>query len=94
MSVPCLLALADVDECAETPLICGSASACTNQPGTFRCHCAAGFAHGEACAGGCPHVHRRKRVHVDETCFDSPSVCRRVTSCGSLPDRKSRLRRS
>lgn len=29
-------------------------------------------------------------VNIDETCSDSP-VCRRVTSCGSLPDRKSRL---
>uniref|UniRef100_H3CGM1 Nidogen 1 n=1 Tax=Tetraodon nigroviridis TaxID=99883 RepID=H3CGM1_TETNG len=44
----------DIDECAETPPICGSASACTNQPGTFRCLCAAGFTQGEACADGSP----------------------------------------
>ena len=53
MSVSSLLPLADIDECVETPLICGSASACTNLPGTFRCHCTAGFKHGEACAGVC-----------------------------------------
>lgn len=57
MTVRCLLASADIDECAETPLICGPASVCTNQPGTFRCLCASGFSDGKACAGGCPHVH-------------------------------------
>ncbi|KAK2817579.1 hypothetical protein Q5P01_025770 [Channa striata] len=33
----------DIDECSETPLICGLNAVCNNQPGTFRCECAAGF---------------------------------------------------
>lgn len=33
----------DIDECAETPLICGHHAICNNQPGTFRCECEYGF---------------------------------------------------
>ncbi|KAM3863357.1 nidogen-1 [Diretmus argenteus] len=33
----------DIDECRETPQICGSHAICNNQPGTFRCECVDGF---------------------------------------------------
>uniref|UniRef100_A0A674C0U4 Nidogen 1 n=1 Tax=Salmo trutta TaxID=8032 RepID=A0A674C0U4_SALTR len=33
----------DIDECRETPEICGSHAICNNQPGTFRCECVDGF---------------------------------------------------
>uniref|UniRef100_A0A673CCT6 Nidogen 1b n=1 Tax=Sphaeramia orbicularis TaxID=375764 RepID=A0A673CCT6_9TELE len=33
----------DVDECRETPQVCGPNAICGNQPGTFRCECSAGF---------------------------------------------------
>ncbi|KAM4607761.1 nidogen-1 [Polymixia lowei] len=33
----------DIDECRETPQICGSHSICNNQPGTFRCECLDGY---------------------------------------------------
>ncbi|KAM6971980.1 nidogen-1 [Aplochiton taeniatus] len=33
----------DIDECRETPYICGSNAICNNQPGTFRCECMDGF---------------------------------------------------
>uniref|UniRef100_A0A8C7JV29 Nidogen 1 n=1 Tax=Oncorhynchus kisutch TaxID=8019 RepID=A0A8C7JV29_ONCKI len=33
----------DIDECRETPEICGSHAVCNNQPGTFRCECVDGF---------------------------------------------------
>uniref|UniRef100_A0A8C4HNC4 Nidogen 1b n=1 Tax=Dicentrarchus labrax TaxID=13489 RepID=A0A8C4HNC4_DICLA len=33
----------DIDECRETPQVCGSNAVCSNQPGTFRCECARGF---------------------------------------------------
>uniref|UniRef100_A0A8C5HT66 Nidogen-1-like n=1 Tax=Gouania willdenowi TaxID=441366 RepID=A0A8C5HT66_GOUWI len=33
----------DVDECQETPYVCGPNAVCTNHPGTFRCECATGF---------------------------------------------------
>ncbi|KAI2658133.1 Nidogen-1 [Labeo rohita] len=33
----------DIDECRETPQICGPNSVCNNQPGTFRCECQDGF---------------------------------------------------
>ncbi|XP_070683739.1 nidogen-1-like [Pempheris klunzingeri] len=33
----------DIDECSQTPQICGSNAVCTNQPGTFRCECSRGF---------------------------------------------------
>lgn len=45
---------ADVDECRETPLVCGSNAVCINQPGTFRCECASGFvfaSDGRTCIG-------------------------------------------
>ncbi|TRY83859.1 hypothetical protein DNTS_030091 [Danionella cerebrum] len=32
-----------VDECSETPQICGPFSVCNNQPGSFRCECKDGF---------------------------------------------------
>ncbi|KAM4585394.1 nidogen-1-like [Odontesthes bonariensis] len=33
----------DIDECQETPQVCGLNAVCSNQPGTFRCECSAGF---------------------------------------------------
>uniref|UniRef100_A0A8C1RK86 Nidogen 1a n=1 Tax=Cyprinus carpio TaxID=7962 RepID=A0A8C1RK86_CYPCA len=33
----------DIDECRETPQICGPNAVCNNQPGTFRCECQEGF---------------------------------------------------
>ncbi|XP_059186825.1 nidogen-1-like [Centropristis striata] len=33
----------DVDECRETPPVCGSNAVCSNHPGTFRCECLSGF---------------------------------------------------
>lgn len=33
----------DIDECVETPLICGAHAICNNQPGTFRCECVDGY---------------------------------------------------
>ncbi|XP_045902230.1 nidogen-1-like [Micropterus dolomieu] len=33
----------DIDECRETPQVCGSNTVCSNQPGTFRCECSSGF---------------------------------------------------
>uniref|UniRef100_UPI0037E84C71 nidogen-1 n=1 Tax=Semicossyphus pulcher TaxID=241346 RepID=UPI0037E84C71 len=36
----------DIDECRETPQICGSHAICNNQPGTFRCECEDGYQFG------------------------------------------------
>ncbi|KAM9803801.1 nidogen-1 [Neosynchiropus ocellatus] len=36
----------DIDECAESPRICGSYAICNNQPGTFRCECEDGYQFG------------------------------------------------
>ncbi|XP_017279847.1 nidogen-1 [Kryptolebias marmoratus] len=36
----------DIDECRETPQICGPNAVCNNQPGTFRCECEEGFQFG------------------------------------------------
>ncbi|XP_026133570.1 nidogen-1-like [Carassius auratus] len=33
----------DIDECRETPQICGSNAVCSNHPGTYRCECRDGF---------------------------------------------------
>ncbi|XP_042243705.1 nidogen-1-like [Thunnus thynnus] len=33
----------DIDECRETPQVCGSNAVCSNQPGTFHCECLTGF---------------------------------------------------
>uniref|UniRef100_A0A673GLC0 Nidogen-1-like n=1 Tax=Sinocyclocheilus rhinocerous TaxID=307959 RepID=A0A673GLC0_9TELE len=33
----------DIDECRDTPQICGPNAVCNNQPGTFRCECQDGF---------------------------------------------------
>ncbi|XP_041839000.1 nidogen-1-like [Melanotaenia boesemani] len=33
----------DMDECQETPRVCGPNAVCSNQPGTFRCECSTGF---------------------------------------------------
>uniref|UniRef100_A0A8C6THD9 Nidogen 1a n=1 Tax=Neogobius melanostomus TaxID=47308 RepID=A0A8C6THD9_9GOBI len=42
-----------IDECVETPLICGAHAICNNQPGTFRCECVDGYqfaSDGRTCA--------------------------------------------
>uniref|UniRef100_A0A669DR15 Nidogen 1 n=1 Tax=Oreochromis niloticus TaxID=8128 RepID=A0A669DR15_ORENI len=33
----------DIDECRETPSVCGPNAVCSNQPGSFRCECSIGF---------------------------------------------------
>uniref|UniRef100_A0A3B5ARR4 Nidogen-1-like n=1 Tax=Stegastes partitus TaxID=144197 RepID=A0A3B5ARR4_9TELE len=33
----------DIDECRDTPQVCGPNAVCSNQPGTFRCECSTGF---------------------------------------------------
>uniref|UniRef100_A0AAY4ELV2 Nidogen 1b n=1 Tax=Denticeps clupeoides TaxID=299321 RepID=A0AAY4ELV2_9TELE len=33
----------DIDECRDTPQICGRHTICNNQPGSFRCECIEGF---------------------------------------------------
>ncbi|XP_030628549.1 nidogen-1 [Chanos chanos] len=33
----------DVDECRESPYLCGQHATCSNQPGTFHCECMDGF---------------------------------------------------
>uniref|UniRef100_A0A674C3Y9 Adhesion G protein-coupled receptor E1-like n=1 Tax=Salmo trutta TaxID=8032 RepID=A0A674C3Y9_SALTR len=39
----CLFLPADIDECANTPGLCGLHSVCTNAPGTFHCSCVDGY---------------------------------------------------
>lgn len=39
----CALSSTDIDECKETPGICGKATVCTNSLGTFYCSCPDGF---------------------------------------------------
>lgn len=39
----CFLSSPDIDECAETPGICGKNTVCTNVPGTFFCSCPDGL---------------------------------------------------
>ncbi|GAA6100747.1 nidogen-1 isoform X1 [Tachysurus ichikawai] len=46
----------DIDECAETPQICGAHTVCNNHPGTFRCECIDGFQFG-ADGRTCVQVH-------------------------------------
>ncbi|KAK3562133.1 hypothetical protein QTP86_030133, partial [Hemibagrus guttatus] len=46
----------DIDECAETPQICGPHTICNNHPGTFRCECIDGFQFG-ADGRTCVQVH-------------------------------------
>lgn len=46
--------LADIDECRETPSVCGANAVCSNQPGSFRCECSIGFvfaSDGKTCVG-------------------------------------------
>lgn len=54
LSLSLFLLLSDVDECSETPQICGPYAMCVNQPGSFRCECLDGFqsaADGRTCVG-------------------------------------------
>ncbi|XP_051529265.1 nidogen-1-like [Myxocyprinus asiaticus] len=57
----------DVDECSETPLICGPYTMCNNQPGTFRCECLDGFqfaSDGRTCVEmDHPIDHCQRRTH-------------------------------
>ena len=39
----CLFLPVDIDECANTPGLCGLHSVCTNAPGTFHCSCVEGY---------------------------------------------------
>lgn len=62
---------ADVDECRETPQVCGPNTVCINQPGTFRCECASGFvsaSDGRSCVGTFLHVCSQLCWWVDFLC--------------------------
>lgn len=39
----CFFLSTDIDECSETPGICGKLTVCTNVPGKFYCSCPDGF---------------------------------------------------
>ena len=48
----CPLLISDVDECQETPHICGAHSTCNNTDGGYTCECEAGFEKvGVSCLG-------------------------------------------
>ena len=53
----CCCVRAEIDECASTPLLCGTHGNCTNTPGSFRCSCPEGFLNnGTYCNGITPHM--------------------------------------
>lgn len=54
----------DIDECAETPRVCGAGS-CRNTAGSYVCTCPSGY-RGQASGGTC--------VDIDE-CMEMPGVC-------------------
>ncbi|XP_043107714.1 LOW QUALITY PROTEIN: nidogen-1-like [Puntigrus tetrazona] len=64
----------DVDECSESPGICGPYSICNNQPGSFRCECLDGFQFG---GDGRTCVETERRV----------DHCRRGTHDCDAPER-------
>ena len=43
VSTYCYFFLLDIDECSETPMICGAGAACINQEGNYTCECVVGF---------------------------------------------------
>ncbi|KAF3980678.1 MAG: hypothetical protein HFP76_00920 [Methylococcales symbiont of Iophon sp. n. MRB-2018] len=44
----------DVDECTETPDVCGSNATCTNSNGSFMCTCNPGYTrNGTVCSSRC-----------------------------------------
>nr|XP_055040010.1 nidogen-1-like isoform X2 [Misgurnus anguillicaudatus] len=57
----------DIDECSETPQVCGAYTTCINQPGSFRCECLDGFqfaADGRTCVElNRPVDHCRRGTH-------------------------------
>ncbi|KAI2658943.1 Nidogen-1 [Labeo rohita] len=60
----------DVDECSESPQICGPYSICNNQPGSFRCECLDGFrfaSDGRTCVG-------------KSLCFGDAHTCNKTAS--------------
>ncbi|XP_016120097.1 nidogen-1-like [Sinocyclocheilus grahami] len=60
-------ACSDIDECRETPQICGPNAVCNNHPGTFRCECRDGFqfaSDGQTCVGTSESHHESLCVYV------------------------------
>ncbi|KAM9857042.1 nidogen-1-like [Aulostomus maculatus] len=57
----------DIDECGETPQVCGPGGICINQPGTFHCQCSHGFvsaSNGKTCVEDSSSVdHCRRGSH-------------------------------
>ncbi|XP_029009403.1 nidogen-1-like [Betta splendens] len=81
----------DADECQQIPPVCGTNAICSNQPGTFRCECTAGFvfaSDGRTCS-----EERRPVNHCQTGSHDCDAADRAVCSyrggsayaCSCLP---------
>ncbi len=57
----------DVDECADGRASCGEGGQCRNEPGGFRCLCAAGMEYDEA-ARRCADVDECATMGEEEAC--------------------------
>ncbi|KAM4677471.1 adhesion G protein-coupled receptor E5 isoform 2-T2 [Discoglossus pictus] len=68
----------DIDECKETPSICGNYGICKNTPGTYTCTCQNGF-------------RKRLQGHPKDICIDideckeTPSICGNYGICKNTP---------
>uniref|UniRef100_A0A3P8ZHM6 Adhesion G protein-coupled receptor E1 n=1 Tax=Esox lucius TaxID=8010 RepID=A0A3P8ZHM6_ESOLU len=85
-----------IDECVETPNICGSNSNCTNLPGTYNCSCLEGYAPSNPALAfnpsnnPCTGMLHRTRINacvspdVNE-CLDIHKACGYYASCTNTP---------
>uniref|UniRef100_A0A3P8XHJ0 Adhesion G protein-coupled receptor E8 n=1 Tax=Esox lucius TaxID=8010 RepID=A0A3P8XHJ0_ESOLU len=76
----------NIDECVETPNICGSNSNCTNLPGTYNCSCLEGYAPSNPALAFNPSNNpcTVQSEYVNE-CLDIHKACGYYASCTNTP---------
>uniref|UniRef100_A0A8C4RB36 EGF-like domain-containing protein n=1 Tax=Eptatretus burgeri TaxID=7764 RepID=A0A8C4RB36_EPTBU len=75
----------DVDECLETMMVCGEASSCFNNPGSFRCICLSGYQMKSGLSEPIPQREKETICFDVNECQEYPMICGDGGDCVNSP---------